>query len=90
MNQSDREIMLRYFAEQMQTQPMSVASLADYFGVNWRTMKSILSLMAGVQKIGNLYRVPVREMPPEYLQEKKLFLDHCKTVHSSATGSDRN
>lgn len=53
-------------------------------------MKSILSLMEGVQKIGNLYRVPVRDMPPEYIQQKKLFLDHCKTVHSSATGLSDN
>jgi hypothetical protein len=82
--------MLRYFAQEMKTQPMSVASLADYFGVNWRTMKSMISVMAGVQKIGNLYRLPVREMPPKYLQEEKLFLDHCKTLHSSAIGSDNN
>lgn len=77
MNPADREIMLRHLADQMLTEPMSVESLAGYFGVGWRKMKSILDLMAGVEKIDTLYRVPVKKMPPRYLREQKLFPEHC-------------
>ncbi len=76
--------MVRYLADQMLTEPMSVESLADYFVVNWRTMKSILSTMEGVEKIGTLYRVPVKKMPPRYLQEKKLLFQDCKFLHNPA------
>lgn len=72
MNESDRVIFIQRLADQALTAPMSVESLADYFLVNWRTMKSMLLVMEGAEQFGKLWRVPVRKMPPRYLQEQKL------------------
>lgn len=90
MTPEDREIMVRHLADQLLTEPMSVESLAHYFVVNWRTMKSILSAMEGVEKISTLYRVPVKKMPPRYLQEKKLLFDPCKFLHNPAIDIFKN
>ena len=90
MNDQDREIMLRYFAEQMRTEPLSVEALAGYFGVGWRKMRSILDAMPDVEKIDSLYRVKVSRMPPSYHREQKLLNEPCQSLLNPASPTDHN
>lgn len=90
MTFSDREIILRYFAEQMQTEPMSIEALAGYFGVGWRKMRTILNAMPDVEKIDSLYRVRVWRMPPRYHQEQKLSFPPCEFLPNPASRNDHN
>ena len=77
---NDQEAYLRRLAELVKTEPMSVDALAKYFLVNWRTMRSMLSVMEGVEQFGKLWRVPVHRMPPSYHKEKKLWPVDCKDL----------
>ncbi len=87
---TDREIMLRYYAEVMLTEPMSIEALAGYFGVGWRKMRSMLTVMPDVERIDSLYRVRVSRMPPRYHQEQKLSFPPCEFLPNPASSNDHN
>lgn len=57
------------FLRGLLTEPMTSAECADHFRVCKKTMRKILNSMEGIKKLpgGRFLRIPLREMPPEYL-----------------------
>lgn len=56
----------------LRTEPLSIAELATFFRVHRGTMRQLLKGMP-VERVGRLYRVPLRDMPPAYHLERGLL-----------------
>lgn len=48
------------------TKPMSVTSLADWFGIGRNKMAKLLPHIDGAHQVGTRWQVPVSRMPVEY------------------------
>jgi len=63
---------MREVITKMLTEPMTAVTLAAYFSVNRNVMARMLGYMAGAERFGSLWRVPISKMPPKYFQERGL------------------
>lgn len=71
--QADATEALYRFTMGLKTRPMGQQQLALIFHVHRGTMRGILESMPGAERVGDLWRVPLHEMPPEYLQGLRII-----------------
>jgi hypothetical protein len=49
------------------TQPLSAEKVAFFFDIGRKRVPELVEGIAGVQRVGKQYRLPLRFMPPRYL-----------------------
>ncbi|MDG1897244.1 MAG: hypothetical protein P8J37_20295 [Fuerstiella sp.] len=57
----------------LKTKPLSLQELGNWFDISPRHIGPLLRKV-GAERIGRRWRVPVREMPPEYLLDVGLVI----------------
>lgn len=66
------------------TEGLTVEELARHFGFGRNRMAALLPKIAGAERLGSRWRVPVREMPPAYWVASGLLLPVTPTSPSPA------
>ena len=51
----------------LRTRPLELIELSEIFGCSPRSIRSIVEGIPGIQKVGRRFRVPILEMPAEWL-----------------------
>ena len=94
--QLDRETLAWAHAEALQrqyagalTEPLSLSELREYFGCCENKLRAVLGAMDGVERFGQLWRVPLWKMPPSYLQERGYLPDLRQSAGSLKIGQNR-
>jgi hypothetical protein len=59
------------------TKPLSVQELAGWFDMSRRRITVFVKSIDGAEKLGRRWRVPIREMPIEYLIDVGVVSPNC-------------
>lgn len=72
----------------IKTKPMELRELADWFEISPRRIADFVRSIPGAVEIGRRWRIPVAEMPPEYLIDVGLIAPQPAKLGQTLQGRD--
>ena len=64
---------VREYLAGLKTEPLSIAAWADEFGIGRETAAQMIPRVAGAEKFGSKWRLPISKAPPQYWAKRGLL-----------------
>ena len=64
---------VREFLRDVKTEPLSISAWADEFAIGRETAAQVIPRVAGAEKFGRKWRLPLSQAPPVYLAKRGLL-----------------